>query len=190
MSRAQIGGCDREALLSGAVIAYPTEAVWGLGCDPWNETAVTRLLKIKQRNWQQGLILVASRWHHIEPLLASLKPHQLRCLQASWPGPTTWLLPDLKRWIAPWIKGRYDTVAVRLSAHPLIANLCDAIGGLLVSTSANRSGVAPTRSSLQVRLAFGQTLDYILPGTVGHATQPSRICDLQTGAIIRTGNSS
>jgi L-threonylcarbamoyladenylate synthase len=177
-----------QNVIVGGVIAYPTESVWGLGCDPWSQTAVKRLLQLKQRKWQQGLILVASRWHHIEPLLASLEPHQRMCLQASWPGSTTWLLPDSEDLIPPWIRGQHSTVAVRLSAHPLVVALCDATGGLLVSTSANRSGGAPARTSLQVRLAFGQTLDYILPGTLGHAISPSQIYDLQSGALIRAGH--
>ena len=92
------------SVLAGGVIAYPTEAVWGLGCDPWNQAAVERLLRLKQRSWQQGLILVASRWFHIEPLLTTLKPDQRMRLQASWPGPNTWLLPDSGNWIPPWIK--------------------------------------------------------------------------------------
>lgn len=184
--------CIRRAcwnVLTGGVIAYPTEAVWGLGCDPWDQAAVERLLQLKHRSWQQGLILVASRWCHIEPLLTTLKPDQRMRLQASWPGPNTWLLPDSRNWIPPWIKGRHRTVAIRLSAHPRIVSLCDATGGLLVSTSANRSGAAPARTSLQVRLAFRQQLDYILPGSLAHATGPSQICDLQTGAIIRASQS-
>ena len=148
-----------------------------------------RLLRLKQRSWKQGLILVASRWRHIEPLLAALKPDQRMRLQASWPGPHTWLLPDSGSWIPPWIKGRHSTVAIRLSAHPGIVSLCDATGGLLVSTSANRSGAAPARTNLQVRLAFRHQLDYILPGSLEYVTGPSQICDLQTGAIIRASQS-
>lgn len=177
----------RNTVACGGVIAYPTEAVWGLGCDPWNQAAVARLLQLKQRNWQQGLILVASRWHQIKPLLHHLHQPQLARLQASWPSSTTWLLPDPDQWIPQWIRGRHHTVALRLSAHPLVVALCDAVDGPLVSTSANRSGLAPAYTSLQVRLAFARNLDYIVPGNVGQQTSPSQICDLYSGTIMRAG---
>ncbi len=128
-------------LQRGGLLAYPTEAVWGLGCDPDNEAAVLRLLQLKQRPVEKGLILVAA---HLDPLrrwldLPALPPERLARVAASWPGPHTWVMPAAAG--APaWITGGRDSIAVRISAHPVVVALCEAFGGVVVSTSANRGG--------------------------------------------------
>ncbi|HNI38217.1 MAG TPA: Sua5/YciO/YrdC/YwlC family protein, partial [Pseudomonadales bacterium] len=89
---------------SGGVIAYPTEAVWGLGCDPHHEEAVTQLLALKQRNWRKGVILIAADVAQLAPYLRGLPEEKLAVLHASWPGPNTWLVPN--NGAAPaWITG-------------------------------------------------------------------------------------
>lgn len=175
-----------RALNKGGVIAYPTEAVWGLGCDPWNRDAVTRLLEIKQRPEAKGLILIAASLEQVNALVAPLPEDQRRRLEASWPGPVTWLLPDPESRVPRWIKGEFDSVAVRVSDHPLVAALCRAFGGPVVSTSANRAGQPPARSASEVRLALGPSLDYLLPGALGGRERPSEIRDLRTLDTLRT----
>ncbi len=173
-------------LRHGAVIAYPTESVWGLGCDPWCEPAVMRLLGLKHRAVDKGLILVAADMAQLAPFLRHLTPQQLQPLQASWPGPVTWLVPD--QGIAPaWIRGRFDSVALRLTDHPLVVGLCRAFGGPLVSTSANPQGKPPALNAIKVRSYFGHQLDAIAPGLVGKLAKPSEIRDLRTGKIVRAG---
>lgn len=174
-----------SALAAGEVIAYPTEAVWGLGCDPFNREAVEEILELKQRPEDKGLILVASHIGQFAPILAGLGETQRAQLEATWPGPTTWLVPHNK-WIPAWISGRFDTVAVRVSAHPIVRALCDGFGGPLVSTSANPQGLAPARNSLRVRLYFGPRVR-IVPGPVGSQKNPSEIRDLRDGKIVRPG---
>src|SRR5690606_18310794 len=135
------------ALRSGGVIAYPTEAVWGLGCDPRNEAAVLRLLALKQREVDKGLILVGASEAQLTPYIdmLALDAAQRAAVLASWPGPHTWIVPASTQ--APaWITGTHTGIAVRVSAHPTVIALCDAFGGALVSTSANRAGEpAPSR---------------------------------------------
>ncbi|WP_207060757.1 L-threonylcarbamoyladenylate synthase [Motiliproteus sp. SC1-56] len=174
-----------RALQAGGVIAYPTEAVWGLGCDPWNEAAFRRLLALKRRPPEKGVILIAADRSQIAPLLNELTPAQAQHLAASWPGPVTWLLPDPQDWVPAWIKGGHPTVAVRVSDHPLVAELCRAFGGPLVSTSANRAGHPPGRTPREVRLALGPGLDYLLPGALGGRERPSEIRDLRTLDTLR-----
>lgn len=177
-----------RVLYAGGLIAYPTEAVYGLGCDPANGTAVARLLELKQRPIEKGLILIASKMDQLEPYIdwqALNEAQRARILQ-SWPGPYTWLIPALPR--APvWLRGQHASLAVRITAHPIAAALCGAAGSALVSTSANLSGHRPARSALEVRQALGDRLDYILPGTVGGATNPSTITDAVTGRVVRAG---
>jgi L-threonylcarbamoyladenylate synthase len=172
-------------LQAGAVIAYPTEAVFGLGCDPCNATAVGRLLAIKRRPVSKGLILIAASLAQLEPFIEPLEVASRARLVATWPGPITWLVPA--RQAPVWLRGAHATLAVRVTAHPLAAALCQAWGGPLVSTSANIGGRPPARSALAVRRQLGNRVDYIVPGRVGGACRPTEIRDLRSGRIIRPG---
>lgn len=174
-----------RVLKSGGVIAYPTEAVWGLGCDPYNIDAVKKLLLLKRRPMAKGVILVAADMEQVAPLLAGLTDEQLAQLKASWPGPSTWLIPDPDNLIPSWIKGEHSRVAIRVSNHLQVRLLCSAFGGMLVSTSANVGGAAPARSLLRVNTYFGSSLDYRLPGKLGGAASPTAIRDLCTGDTVR-----
>jgi L-threonylcarbamoyladenylate synthase len=174
------------ALQTGGVIAYPTEGVWGLGCDPRAETAVLRLLAIKQRPVDKGLILIASHLDQLRPFLdlAAVKTENLATVLASWPGPHTWVMPASAA--APrWVTGEHDGIAVRITAHPLVIELCNAYGGALVSTSANRAGQpAPlTRETLDPELLEG--VDGWVAGETGGLDAPTAIRDARTGAAIR-----
>lgn len=175
----------QQVLSVGGVIACPTEAVWGLSCDPQNRWAVQRLLALKGRSPAKGLILVAANEQQLEFLLAGLEEDKRRAMSECWPGPSTWLVPHRGR-VSAWIHGEHDTVAVRVSDHPVVAALCTAWGGPLVSTSANPAGCRPPRAGFQVRRYFGDLLDYILPGAVGDSCRPTQIRDLASGRIIRS----
>lgn len=172
------------ALRRGGVIAYPTEAVWGLGCDPFHRTALTRLLALKQRDPAKGVILVAADMDQLAPWLEGLSDQQLDTLSASWPGPNTWLIPDNGHTPA-LVRGNHDRVALRVSDHPGVQALCRAFGGPLVSTSANHAGEPAAMSADQVRRILADQLDAILPGELGGRPRPSVIRDLLSGAILR-----
>lgn len=174
-----------ECIARGGVIAYPTEAVWGLGCDPFNADAVARLLRLKNRSPAKGLILVAGDIAQFQPWLMQLSSHDYRLLADSWPGPVTWLVP-VNEFTPAWISGNFDTVALRVSAHPLIRQLTQRLAMPVVSTSANPQGYLPARSSLTVRRYFPTGLDAILPGVTLGAAKPSEIRSLLTGEVVRT----
>ena len=171
---------------AGGVIAYPTEAVYGLGCDPLNAHAVLRLLDLKQRPIEAGLILIAADISQVEPFLQPLSAalHQRVC--ATWPGPITWLLPARPE-TPEWLRGRHQTLAVRVTAHSGCVALCRAFGGALVSTSANPRGAMPARTKLQIRRYFNDSIDYLVPGPLGQRRHPSEIRDAQTGKTLRNG---
>src|SRR3569833_371797 len=137
----------RAAVLlhAGAVVAYPTEAVWGLGCDPLDGEAVSRLLAIKRRPMHKGLILIAAGFQHVLPFVAPLNAALEEKVLATWPGPVTWLLPARPE-TPYWLRGAHTNIAVRVTAHPVAAALCRRFGGARVSTSANRAGRSPARS--------------------------------------------
>lgn len=168
----------------GGVIAYPTEAVWGFGCDPYNSAAVERLLAVKQRAFDKGVLLVAADIASVAPWLEGLPETVSAKLLATWPGPTTWVVPN-NDILPSVVTGGRDTVALRVSAHSGVQRLCRAFGGLIVSTSANKSGMPPCMSEQEVAKQFKRTLDYIVPGRLGGATQPSSIFNAITGEQLR-----
>ncbi len=174
-----------HALQVGGIIAYPTEAVYGLGCDPWNEAAMRRLLALKRRPIEMGVILIAARFEQLESFIAFLDEATLAKLQTTWPGPVTWVVPAKKE-TPTWLRGAHDTIAVRVTAHPIAAALCEAAQSALVSTSANRTGEPPARNADEVRGIFGDEIDYILLGEVGGLEKPTEIRDARTGEVIRS----
>ena len=175
-----------QAVQDGGVIAYPTEAVFGLGCDPLEEEAVVRILEIKRRDAAKGVILIAAHMEQVLPFMAKLPGEILGILEASWPGPVTWVVPAAAH-VPSWLTGGRSTLAVRVTAHPVARVLCEACSMALVSTSANRSGQAPARSSLMVRMRLGATVDCIVPGAVGGLSKPTEIREALTGKVLRAG---
>ena len=175
------------ALQKGGVVAYPTEAVWGLGCDPANESAVLRLLQLKQREVGKGLILIAAHVDQLKPWVdfAALAPDRLGGVLASWPGANTWIMPADAS--APrWITGDHDGLAVRVTAHPVAATLCDAFGGALVSTSANPAGEPPPRALHEFDESLRESLMGWVAGEVGDLERPTPIRDARSGVVLRT----
>ncbi len=174
-------------LQQGGVIAYPTEAVYGLGCDPRNLEAVKKILTLKQRDKAKGLILIASDLSQLEdyllPLSAELRNKLLRGWQSS-ARALTWLVPA-KPAVSDYLKGRFDTLAVRVSRHPMVRELCDTFAGAIVSTSANVSTEEAARTAQQVRDIFGHTVDYVMEGETDPLAQPSEIRDALTDRVIR-----
>ncbi len=171
----------KKILQQGGVIAYPTEAVFGLGCDPLNETAVMRLLALKQRSIDKGLILIASDFSQVADFLLPLNKQQKKYTQAS---ETTWIFPAKKN--APkWITGKFDSIAIRITRHLAVKQLCQSFGSALISTSANLSGLEPTKTAQEVIEQFNQLLDGVLDNKVGQLSKPTEIRDSISGEIIR-----
>lgn len=174
-----------RAVRGGGVIAYPTEAVYGLGCDPLNPVAVFDLLALKGRPLAKGLILIAAEFDHLQPYVDEVDAAAMAAVRASWPGPHTWLLPA--RPTTPvWLTGDHPTLAVRVTAHPVAAALCR-LTGPLVSTSANPAGRQPARDALTVRRYFGAGLDAVVCGAVDRSRGPSTIRDAASGRLLRSG---
>jgi L-threonylcarbamoyladenylate synthase len=171
-------------LRAGAIIAYPTEAVFGLGCDPGNEKAVRRLLALKKRPAAAGLIRIAVSYERFSPLVPPIGKEIQQKAMSTWPGPVTWLFPRAAG-VPDWLAGDHDTIALRVTAHSVCRELCAACGGAIVSTSANPSSSEPARTAGRVEEYFGTHLGGIVAGTLGGDDRPSEIRDLASGAVIR-----
>ncbi len=175
-----------DTVLQGGVIAYPTEAVYGLGCDPDNEVAITKLLELKQRPWQKGLILVASDFSQLEPYVDcdQLTSEQLQVAFDKWPGPFTFIMP-IRSGLSSLLSGQFDSIAVRVSSHPDVQVLCQALGKPIVSTSANLTGHEPAMSADDVIQQFEGKIDALVSGEIGVELKPSTIIDAISGKILR-----
>lgn len=171
-----------EILCTGGVVAYPTETVYGLAANPFDEAALDHLFEMKGRTENHPVLLIIEGLDQLPPLVAEVTPRAHRCMDKFWPGPLSLLLPaasNLPQRVAP--KGR---VCVRWTAHPMAQALCRAFGGAITSTSANRTGAPPARSLDELKLPG---LDAAIDGGTLPPTQPSTIYDPEFGEIIREG---
>jgi L-threonylcarbamoyladenylate synthase len=175
-----------ECLKRAEVIAYPTEAVYGLGCDPRSETAVREILRLKGRSEEAGLILIADRFDRFLPFVEAPGKILLDRAFATWPGPVTWLFPRAPD-VPDWLAGAHTTVALRVTAHPVCRELCAIFGSAVVSTSANPSSEPPARSAGRVVQYFGDALGGVVEGNLGSDPRPTQIRDLASGRVIRAG---
>jgi L-threonylcarbamoyladenylate synthase len=175
-----------EAFKNGGIIAYPTEAVFGLGCDPDNKEALKRLLKLKQRSPEKGLILLAGSYSQLLPYIDDSKiPQDKRLtLLSRWPDGITQLVPKNNN-ISSLLSGSFDTIAVRITSQPDVVALCQQTNKPIVSTSANLSGQEPAKTWQSLDLVLSKQVDFILKGVTLGRTSPSKIIDALTGKIIR-----
>lgn len=175
-----------EVIRSGGIVAYPTESCYGLGCDPDRHHTIQRLLNLKRRSWQQGLILIAARMQQLKKYIDCSQQQALERALDLWPGPYTLLMPCFPG-VSKWITGRHGTIAVRVTAHRGAAALCNHSRLALISTSANRHGRPPARSARAIQREFGNQVDYVLAGNLGKQRNPSRIVDAVTNRVVRNG---
>jgi L-threonylcarbamoyladenylate synthase len=167
----------------GGIIAYPTEAVFGLGCYPEDFCSVAKILSLKDRSVSKGLILIAASVGQLAPYVEYPDDKVRQKVNSTWPGPITWVLPA-EAGVPYWVTGGKNTVAVRVSAHPVVQALCHKVG-VIVSTSANPVGCNPATNVIKVRSYFGNKIDYILPGETGRQRHPTEIRDASTDKVLR-----
>ena len=172
----------RQYLQQGGIIAYPTEAVYGLGCDPWNQRAVKKLLTLKHRSIEKGFIVLIADWLQLRPFIGAVPESRLDAVRDSWPGPVTWLFPKAPA-VPEWLTGEHPTIALRMSAHPIAHALC--LDGPVISTSANVTGQIPAVDMQALSAQFPEGLDAFLVGSLGLAKQPSAIYDVCNGRRVR-----
>ena len=172
-----------QVLRRGGVVAHACEGVWGLACDPLDETAVGRVVDIKGRAAAKGLIMIAACAEAFAAELAGLDDATAKRIRASWPGPMTWVVASAR--FPDWITGGRGTVAVRVPDHAQSRALAGAFGAPIVSTSANRSGAPPCLTAEEVREVLGDEIGYLLPGAIGDRVGPSTIIDAATGETLR-----
>lgn len=177
-------GAAAALLREGGVLAYPTEGVYGLGCDPDNRAAFERIFAMKRRPPEQGVLLIAADFEQVRGWIGNAPEAALERARAAWPGAHTFIFPRSSR-VPEWIAGGHAGIALRVTAHPPAAALCRAFAGPIVSTSANRHGEPPGRTAQEVASLFGDALDAVLDAPLGGLDRSTPITDAVTGAIIR-----
>jgi len=175
-----------EIFSQGGIIAYPTEAVFGLGCDPDNDEAVRKLLLLKQRSVDKGLILLAASYTQLLPYLddSAISQDQRFSVLSRWPDALTQVLPANSN-ISSLLCGVFDSIAVRITNHPDVVALCKLTNKAIVSTSANLSGQPPATTWQQVEQQLGDKVDFIIKADTLGFLKPTSIINGLTGAIIR-----
>ena len=172
-----------STLNSGGIVAHATEGVWGLCCDPRNIKSVQKILKIKQRPKNKGLILIGGSVAFFDLELSTLGLDKRKEIEECWPGHHTWVLPNTNNY-SVCVTGGRDTVACRVPDHMQARSLSSQFGGPIVSSSANFSGAPELKTEQDVRREFLSIVDFILPGTIGNASGPSAIHTLE-GSLLR-----
>ncbi|MFA9487758.1 MULTISPECIES: Sua5/YciO/YrdC/YwlC family protein [unclassified Mannheimia] len=169
------------------VVAYPTEAVFGLGCNPQSEKAVRKLLALKQRPEEKGLILLASDLKYLQPYIDESRMTEQAWQQLNQIGEQaiTWIVP-VKKSVPSYLTGKFDSIAVRLCNVPSVAELCKATGFALTSTSANLTDKPPCRNAQEVQAQFGEDFPVLNAETLGREN-PSEIRDIFSQQIFRQG---
>lgn len=169
-------------LQAGGVVLHATEGVWGLACDPWQKHAVVKVLALKSRAADKGLIVIGGTGEAFRAQLDQVSLEHRRAVLDSWPGPHTWILPDNS--LPKIIRGDRNTLACRVPGHSQARALCELFGGLLVSTSANVAGQPAISKRREAETAFAARVDYVLPGEVDNPGKESIIHGL-AGEILR-----
>ncbi len=179
-----------KAVLHGAVFAYPTDTIWGFGCHPLIASSALRILNIKKRPVSKGLILLSSKIDYVEAYISDqLSNEHVKRLQRIEKHPTTWLV-KASHDCPHWLRGQHPTIAVRLTSHPFVEELCDSIKTPLVSTSANRAGQSTVANAIQARKQFGDEIDFIVSGFSTGSKTASAIKSLENNRMIRSNKIS
>jgi len=171
-----------HVIRSGGIIAYPTDTIYGLGCDPYDAATVDELNRLKRRPLNKQFILLAGDIEQIKPLVVIDEEQQARITQST--EPTSWII-DASPQAPAWLTDSQNTLTIRISNSIIIKKLCARLGHAIISTSANPSGKEPARNSLELHRYFHNSVHKILASQQKLNAQPSKIIRLRDNHIIR-----
>jgi L-threonylcarbamoyladenylate synthase len=177
-----------EIIMSGGVIGYPTETVYGLGANAFLPDAVERIFTLKQRVASQAILLIAADLDQVAQLVSEMPNVALRLAESFWPGPLT-LIFNAGPKVIPELIGASGTVGVRIPGNAICLELLKATGIPITSTSANISGQQNPISAEEVLKYFGERLDLIIDGGKTPSRVPSTVLSLVDSrpVLIREG---
>jgi len=170
----------------GGLIVYPTDTVYGLGADPFNESAVERVFEAKRREAKPMPVLVPSL--DAASRLVHVNDPARRLMEAFWPGALTIVLPS-RGALPSRVTAGLSSVGVRVPSHPVALRLVEACGGALIGTSANVSGRPPPRTVEEALAQLGGSVDVAIDAGPALHGVPSTVVDLSSGEprLVREG---
>lgn len=152
-----------EVIRHGGLVAFPTETVYGLGCNALDPDAVARVFEVKQRPAFDPLIVHVAMRSSLDCLVRTISPGEHRLMHAFWPGPLTLVLPKREN-VPDLATAGLPTVAIRMPAHPVARALIREAGMPIAAPSANPFGYVSPTTAEHVRQALGDRIDLILDG--------------------------
>ena len=178
----------QSVLKTGGVIAFPTDTFYGLGADPFNPVALSKIFQIKQRPADKPLLILIHSKDQMKQLTKQVTPLAQALMINFWPGPLTLLLKAAPNFPKELTAGT-DKVGIRLPAHLFTLQLLEALGHPLTAPSANISGTVEMRTAWEVASALGDKLDLIIDDGQTPGGKVSTILDTTTNppTIIREG---
>ena len=170
----------------GGLVVYPTETVYGLGCDPFNIEAVKRVLDLKGERNKPLPVLAASIVDAGK--IAFISPNSRKLAAKFWPGPLTIVFPK-KPALPDVVTFSLDSVGLRIPNNDIAFHLIRLSGGLLIGSSANRTGEEPPRQVQEISEELKEMVDVILDGGAAAHGMPSTVADLtsEKPRILREG---
>ncbi|MDA2926987.1 L-threonylcarbamoyladenylate synthase [Acidobacteria bacterium AH-259-G07] len=181
-----------QVIRQGGIVLHPSDTIYGLGCDPFNERALQRLFAMKGRSEHKGVLLLLADLSWIKSISANIPEVFYELAEAFWPGPVTFLLEGGSE-LSPLIRGEDDKVGLRWPDRPFLQLWMKAIPGPVISTSANRSGQPPPEMVQDLKRLFYHQVDLFLEsGEINQDVQPSTVVDLTTNPprIVREGQAA
>ena len=171
-----------RVLKNGGVIGYPTETVYGIGCNIYHSDAVSRIYQIKKRRHNKAFILIVADSLQVQDVAAEIPESAEKLMENFWPGPLTLVLKASKSLQQTEFR-RVTTIAVRIPDCAICLTLLKSCGFPIVSTSANLSGQPAATTAPQVLSLFSSTLDLVIDGGKTPGTIPSTIVDVTQNPV-------
>ena len=169
-----------EIIKNGGNAIYPTEGIYGIGCDPFNKSSVEKIFDIKGRDLTKNFIILASNIKYLKRIIDNNLFKNKALIDGSF---TTWVVPTNKD--CPLWLSTNKSIAIRITNHPVVDELCENIGGPVISTSANCSNQKYTDNITAIENIFDGKIDCIVKGQLGNEKKSSMIKDILTDKILR-----
>ncbi|MFA7692314.1 MAG: threonylcarbamoyl-AMP synthase [Candidatus Hydrogenedentes bacterium] len=172
-----------QILRAGGIVAYPTETVYGLGVDPFSDSALAKLFTLKERDIRQPVLLIVADEKQARAMSADLSEHAALCMRHFWPGPLSLVLPASSQ-VSGVLLDDQGRICLRCPGHAVARALCHVFGSAITSTSANISGQRPATNADAAALPG---VDFVLDGGVLPPSLPSTVYDPDAQCVLREG---
>jgi len=185
---AEVVTAAAETLLRGGVVAFPTDTVYGLSCLLMDPSAVEFVYRLKHRPAHLSVIALIPEPDAVYPLVEAVPEIAETLMARFWPGPLS-IIFAASPLVPPRVAGARNTLALRVPRHPWCEALLGAVGGPIVSSSANLSGQPPCADAGEIVSVFGNQIDMVLDGGRVPETPPSTVVDVSGGGleVVRAG---